>query len=214
MTVVDDHRTRRGGLGRPVGVSGTIRASVAAVALAGWLGVLAGTATAHGGTPTLQLNSDQVNPGGTIELRGDMTGDDPVELTLQAGDGSTLTVGVVETDSEGHFVWPLAIPVDVAPGTYIVRVASPFEEATTRIVVAGAPLRPADDPGQPLGRDEARAGAIPGASDRPNQPPTRWRPPAGADSTGNVIAAAIVVAVIVVAVLGLGGLARMRARRS
>ena len=198
------HRNRRGGLGRPVAVS------VAIGALASLL--LAASASAHGGVPTLQVNTDRINPGGTVELRGDMTGDEPVELSLQAGDGSTLALGTIETDWEGHFVAALTMPVDVAAGTYVVRVQSPFEEATTKIVVAGPPLAQAGA-GQPLGRDEAFAGSIAVASAPAGQPATQWVPPAGADSTIRVIGAVLVVALVLLVAFGMGRVARLRARR-
>ena len=170
-------------------------------------------ARAHGGVPTLQLNTDRINPGGTVELRGDMTGDEPVDLSLQAGDGSTLALGSIETDWEGHFVAALTMPLDVAAGTYVVRVKSPFEEATTKIVVAGPPLAQEGD-GQPLGRDEALAGPIAEASAPAGQPAAQWVPPPGADSTVRVIGAVVVVALVLLLAFGLGRVARLRARRT
>lgn len=211
--VPGDHRIRRGGLGRPVGVSGIRRPAVVLTALAAWLLVSAASASAHGGVPTLQLQVDRINPGGSVELRGDMTGDDPVELSLQAGDGSTLALGQIETDWEGHFVTAVIIPADVAAGTYIVRVTSPFEEATTRIMVAGPPLLPEAE-GQPLGRDEALAAPGSVATAAAGQPATQWTPPPGADSTIRVIGAVIVVALVLVFALAVGTVSRRRTRRT
>jgi hypothetical protein len=211
--VADDHRTGRGGLGRPVGFSNTWgRVAVAGTALAAWL-AFAIAVTAHGGVPRLQLQADRINPGGSLELRGDMTGDEPVELTLEAGDGSTLALGSVEADWEGHFVTSVTIPADTAAGTYVVRVTSPFEEATTRIVVAGPPLQLGEE-GQPLGQDEARAGPVAASSAAAAQPAAEWSPPPGADSTARVIGAALVVVLALVAAFGFGRLARLRSRRA
>ena len=175
--------------------------------------LLATSATAHGGVPTLQLSTDRINPGGTVELRGDMTGDEPVQLSLEAGDGSSLALGAIETDWEGHFVAALTMPVDVAAGTYIVRVKSPFEEATTKVGVSGPPLAQEAE-GQPLGRDEAHAGPIAVASAPAGQRAAQWVPPPGADSTIRVIAAVVVVALVLLVAFGLGRLARPRARRT
>lgn len=212
--VVGDHRIRRGGLGRPVGMSGvTRRKALVALVTSAWLLLSVDSASAHGGVPTLQLLSDRINPGGSAELRGDMTGDEPVKLSLQAGDGSTLVLGTIETDWEGHFVTSMTIPADVAAGTYVVRVMSPFEEATTRIVVAGPPLAP-DGEGQPLGRDEALAGPVAPASGPTGRVATQWTPPPGADSTIRVIGALIVVALVLLVAFGFGGLARLRSRRA
>jgi hypothetical protein len=146
-------------------------------------------------------------------LRGDMTGDDPVKLTLQAGDGSTLALRTIQTDWEGHFVASMTIPADVGAGTYILRVVSPFEEATTKIVVAGPPIA-ADAEGQPLGRDEALAGPIAVASAPAGRAATQWTPPPGADSTVRVTGAVIVVALVLVVAVGFGGIARVRSRRA
>ena len=211
--VPSDHRVRRGGICRPVGVSGAIRSVVALTIGIAWLLAFAGAASAHGGVPTLQLQVDRINPGGSVELRGDMTGDEPVDVSLRAGDGSTLALGQIETDWEGHFVTAVTIPADVAAGTYIVRVASPFEEATTRLVVAGPPLLP-DAEGQPLGRDEALAGPVAGASAPAGQSATQWTPPPGADSSVRVIGAVVVVALVLVLAFAFGTLARRRTRRS
>jgi hypothetical protein len=175
--------------------------------------LLVASVSAHGGVPTLQLNTDRINPGGTVELRGDMTGDEPVELSLQAGDGSTLALGSIETDWEGHFVAALTMPVDVAAGTYVVRVKSPFEEATTKIVVAGPPLAQEGE-GQPLGRDEALAGPIAIASAPAGQPAPQWVPPPGADSTVRIVGAVAAVVLVLVVAFGLGKVARLRARRT
>ena len=212
--VPGDHRIRRGGLGRPVGMSGVPRRTAGFVlATTAWLMVLASQAGAHGGIPTLQLTADRINPGGSVELRGDMTGDEPVALSLQAGDGSMLALGRIETDWEGHFVASVAIPADVAAGTYIVRVTSPFEEATTRLVVAGPPLLPEAE-GQPLGRDEALAGPGSVATAPAGQAATQWTPPPGADSTVRVIGAVIVVALVLLFAFGFGTIARRRTRRT
>ena len=175
-----DHRVRRGGLGRPVRMSGIGQRLAALASVLAWILVVAGPAAAHGGVPTLQLQEDRINPGGSAELRGDMTGDEPVDVSLQAGDGSTLALGRIETDWEGHFVTAVTIPADIAAGTYIVRVTSPLEEATTRLVIGGPPLLPEAD-GQPLGRDEALAGPVAAASAPAGQSAVQWTPPPGAD---------------------------------
>jgi hypothetical protein len=175
--------------------------------------LLVASVSAHGGIPTLQLQTDRINPGGFVELRGDMTGDEPVELSLQAGDGSTLALGSIQTDWEGHFVTSVVIPPDVAAGTYIISVSSPFEEATTKIIVAGPPLLPEAE-GQPLGHDEALAGPITGPSAPAGQGATQWTPPPGADSTARVIGAVIVVALVLVFAFAFGVVSRRRTRRS
>lgn len=207
-----DHRVRRGGLGRPIRMSGIGQRMPALVSALAWMLIVAGPASAHGGVPTLQLQGDRINPGGSLELRGDMTGDEPVAVSLQAGDGSMLALGRIETDWEGHFATAVTIPPDVPAGTYIVRVTSPFEEATTRLVVGGPPLLP-EAGGQPLGRDEALAGPV--ATSAPaGQSAAQWTPPPDGDSIPGVIGAGVVVALVLVLAFAIGTVSRRRTRRS
>jgi len=170
--------------------------------------------SAHGGVPTLQLGAERVNPGGTIELLGDMTSEGTFELSLIAGT-TVRSLGSAASDYEGHFQVFVNVPVDIPTGSYTVHARSDLERASAPLVVAGPPIT--DDEGQLPGQDEIfapvptlpaeAAVASGGASD----------PLATAGSTGPSVDLAIALVAVTTAVAGalaLGALARRRARRA
>ena len=165
---------------------------------------------------TLQLGSERVNPGGTLDLLGDMTAEGSVEITLVAdADASTRLLGTVEADRDGHFRSFLTVPGDLAGGSYSVIARTATEEARAPIVIAGTQI--AGEEGQQPGQDEAFVG---GAS-----PPPAGGSPAAIAATPRSLAPAqpsqpanqpmtvLVVAIAVTGAIFVGGVARTRARR-
>ena len=154
-------RNRRGGFGRPVDLFRRVLASVA-VAIACLTTVAAGSVAAHGGVPILQAVVERVNPGGTLDLMGDMTSEGSVEILLVApAEAVVWHLAPVEADHEGHFRAFLVVPADVPAGDYRVRATMATEEASTMVVVAGPPIV---EGGELPGQDEALAGVPPDLS--------------------------------------------------
>ena len=163
-------RIGQGGLGRPVGLMGarSLRVGITLATLAMWLVALAPAVQAHGGTATLQLPTPRVNPGGTLELLGDMTAEGPVELYLIAADSVVRSLGNANADAEGHFQAFIALPRDLPTGSYEVAARSAVDRATTRLVIDGIPVAVGDE-GQLPGRDDIFAGS--GVEPRPHPSP-------------------------------------------
>jgi hypothetical protein len=206
------HRTRWGGLGRPIDIPGPIASAVVAAAVL--VAVFVPSAFGHGGVPTLQVTAERVHPGGTLDLLGDMTTEGPVDIQLVApAEADVWSLGSVEADYEGHFRSFLIVPADVPVGEYRVRAQMATEQATTSIVVAGPPI--AGEDGQLPGQDEAFAGAAASAAGPTAQPVSgpasgvvqRTTPP-GADIPTTLL---VVAAVVALAVL-LGTVLRSRGR--
>jgi hypothetical protein len=131
--------------GRPPGGPIPISAGAALVALLLAL-VAPGIALGHGpGGPWLAAEPYQVNPGGTVEIRGDNLGaDEEVAISLMTG-GTATDLGVGTTDGEGHLVAFVAIPADLpaAPYGLMGRTAS-GSIARGTITVAGPPIGESD----------------------------------------------------------------------
>ena len=153
-------RIGQGGPGRPVGLPGArLRAlGVTIVASAIWLVALTPAVHAHGGTATLQLPTPRVNPGGTLELLGDMTGEGPVDLYLVAPDGVVRSLGTATADEVGHFQAFIALPGDLPTGAYAVTVRTAVEVATSPLTIDGTPVSVGDE-GQQPGQDDVFAGS-------------------------------------------------------
>lgn len=158
----------------------------------------------------MQLAAERVNPGGTLDLLGDMTTEGPAEILLIGpAEASAWSLGIVEAEYEGHFRAFLAIPVDVPPGEYRVRAQTATETATTSVLVAGPPV--GGEEGQLPGQDESFAG-VPttgSASIAPVAVPTIQSDRPGADVKGT---SAIIAVVVGLAIL-VGQLARWRSTR-
>jgi hypothetical protein len=172
--------------------------------------------SAHGGVATLQLGSERINPGGTLELLGDMATEGSVEITLVAeADGSVLALGTVQADYDGHFQAFLAVPDELPNGSYVVRARAAIDEASAPIVIAGAQV--AGEEGQLPGQDEALAGGI--AAPAPGGSPAaaavvtpRSSAPSQPSQPADLPVTLLVVAIVVTGAIFLGGLARARSR--
>ena len=226
MTIRQE-RIRQGGFGRPV----VLRAAGGRVV--GWLVVLIGlwlvalvpVIEAHGGTATLQVPASRVNPGGTLELLGDMTAEGPVELYLIAGDGLVRSLGTATADVAGHFQSYITLPADLPTGDYAVTARSAVDEAMNRLTIAGLPV-PAGEDGTLPGQDDIFAGSTAGtpqtepisASALPIVGGTgaAGRPSETFGHPGPVGLVEVLVAVVLAVGLafGFGGIVRLRARNA
>jgi hypothetical protein len=140
-------------LGVAVGVNLTRPRGIATgLATCAWL--IAATVTpviAHGEV-TLQLGAEQIQPGGSIEVRGDLGTGEVFEVALVArADGSRRVVGTISAIEEGHFQSYVTFPADVATGDYLVEVSVDLTVARAPLTIAGVPIMPG---GEPPSRDE------------------------------------------------------------
>ena len=73
---------------------------------------------AHGDEPRLEISAELVNPGGVVDVRGvDFEREEVVTLML-VNDKTAIPLGEIVADVEGVFLQTLALPVDLAEGTY------------------------------------------------------------------------------------------------
>jgi hypothetical protein len=164
--------------------------------------------------PRLQLGADRVNPGGALEVIGDLKAEGGVEVTLVTGaGGATYSLGTIWADHDGHFQAFVTIPVDAPTGSYSLLVRSGVDEATVGILVAGLPVS-AGDEGQPPGQDEARAAAVTASNVAPQITAQLAPEPAVGEPSVGVIPVAIAILVAIGLALGIGTLARVGSRRS
>ena len=184
-------------------IAGGIVMAIASLALSA-VGV-----AAHGGVPTLQPGAERINPGGTIELLGDMTTEGPVELRLVAGT-TVRSLGSAIADYEGHFQVFVIVPVDVPSGEYTVHAESTVERASAPLVVAGLPI--GGEEGQLPGQDEARAGVV-ATADPATVDATSSRVVDAPDSDAAGASALLAVLGAVAAAFVFGAITRARARR-
>ncbi|MBA2381650.1 MAG: hypothetical protein H0V73_06035 [Chloroflexi bacterium] len=130
------------------------RPAVGAVAVAVvLLQSLAGEILAHGEL-TFQLGVERVQPGGTLEIRGDLGAGDQLEITLVAkSDGARRLIATIETAEEGHLHTFVTVPADVAVGDYLVEAAFELTVMRAPLTVAGPPIveEPDEQPGQEEG---------------------------------------------------------------
>lgn len=179
-----------------------------------WFLSMASTAAAHDGSPRLQLGADRVNPGGTLEVIGDLKTEGAVEVALATGEGGAARLlGTIWADHDGHFQAFVTVPADVSTGSYSLWVRSGVEEATVVISVAGSPVL-AGDEGQPPGQDEARAATVTASDVVPSIVAQPAPDPAVAEPSVGIIPAAIAILIAIGLALGIGTVARVGSRRS
>jgi hypothetical protein len=91
------------------------------VALIGCLHGWVRSAHAHGGDPRLEINSEKLNPGSVLEIRGvDFEYEEEVMLAL-VGSEDELILGTIVGDVDGGFLQLITLPLDQAEGTYTIR---------------------------------------------------------------------------------------------
>jgi hypothetical protein len=102
--------------------------------------VLAGGATAHGQF-ILQLGAERVQPGGAIEVRGDLGVGEAFEVALIAkADGGRRLIATIPATEEGHFLTYVTVPSDVPVGDYLLEVAVDLSVIRAPLTVAGSPI--------------------------------------------------------------------------
>jgi hypothetical protein len=162
-------------------------------------------AAAHDGDPGLVAIPNPVNPGGTIEIRGDNLGaDEAVSIALLV-DGQAVALVSGTTDGEGHLTTYATTPADIPPAIYVLQAeAAGGYVATGSIELSGVPLAPLPD-GDPYERGPIGTAppiTDPGAGTSPGVP------------VGPSTASAdILILVAAVALPLAGGLAFMSRRR-
>jgi hypothetical protein len=91
----------------------------------------------------LQLSAERIQPGATIEVRGDLGTGEAFEVALVAkADGSRRLIGTITTVDEGHFQSYVTIPADAIPGDYLFEVAADLTVVRAPLTIAGSPIDP------------------------------------------------------------------------
>lgn len=79
------------------------------------------TVSAHGDDPRIEINTDKLNPGSVLDIRGvDFEFEEAVTVSL-SGAQSEISFGTVLADVEGVFLLFITLPVDLPEGTYVIR---------------------------------------------------------------------------------------------
>jgi hypothetical protein len=168
--------------------------------------------TAHGQV-TLQLGAERIEPGGSIEVRGDLGTGEVFEVALVAkADGSRRVIGTIPAIEEGHFQSYVTLPADVTAGDYLVEVAVDSTVARAPLTIAGVPILPG---GEAPDRDEPLGAPIPSglgpAADNDATVPGAGAP-AGSERSPlegvTVLSVALVLGIGLLALLRLAGLRR------
>ena len=103
-------------------------------------------ASAHGGDPRIEIEVDRINPGSVLVIRGvDFEYDEEVTLSL-IGSQVEIAIGKAIADTEGIFLLNIAIPADLAEGTYVVRaITDDHELDSPEFVVWGVTAQNQED---------------------------------------------------------------------
>jgi FtsP/CotA-like multicopper oxidase with cupredoxin domain len=166
------------------------------------------TVAAHGGVPILQVSSERVQPGGSLDVLADMTSQGSFEVILLAPAGAEQwTLGRFDTDYEDHIRVVVVIPTDVPAGGYQIVARGDREEASAPLEVSGSP--DTGETGQRLGQDEARAPVPSDAGLGPTTPSTVDES-SMATETSQLVAAFMAGVLAILASLAIGLLARSR----
>jgi hypothetical protein len=104
---------------------------------------------AHGEL-VFQLGAERIQPGGSVEIRGDVGVGSSVEIVLIGKtDGSRRSLGTLADFEDGHFQGYVTIPADVAVGEYLLEAGTESIAVRAPLVVAGAAVvEGGDRPGQ------------------------------------------------------------------
>ena len=194
---------------------------LASVGVVAWLLVAFGSSpvVAHGEL-TLELGAERIQPGGSIEVRGDLGNGEAFDVSLIAkADGSRRMIATIPAIEEGHFQAFVTIPADVAVGDYLVEVAVGVSVVRAPLTVAGSPVDGGDGAGpeqeegllQPLPSGFGTGAGVVAPSARPADSSAAGNQ-GGRASIGGVavLAVAVIAAVGILAGIGAGA----RARRS
>lgn len=92
--------------------------------------------SAHGGPARLELSSERLHGGATLEIRGvNIAADDTVTIWLVKGE-SSVVIGEVTGDEHGDFVHAFSLPADLPSGSYAVLASIPQgRPVSTQLVI-------------------------------------------------------------------------------
>jgi hypothetical protein len=95
---------------------------------------------AHGDDPRLEINSQRLNPGAVLEIRGvDFEFEEQVTLAL-IGSQIEIPLGTAIGDEEGIFLVTISLPMDLAEGIYVVHATTDDHVVESpQIMIWGAP---------------------------------------------------------------------------
>ncbi|MEO5939914.1 MAG: hypothetical protein ABIZ72_03190 [Candidatus Limnocylindrales bacterium] len=98
-------------------------------------------ATAAHDDVLLQLSAERIQPGGTVEVRGDLGVGESFDIVLiSEADGSRRVIASISATEEGHFQSFVVVPADVSAGDYLVEVAVDLTTVRAPLTVAGSPI--------------------------------------------------------------------------
>jgi hypothetical protein len=174
---------------------------VAAIALPGGV-------AAHGET-ILQLGAERIQPGGEVEVRGDLGAGDTFEVALiSKADGSRRPIAAIPAVEEGHFQSWVTIPADLPAGDYLLEVSVDLSVARAPIAVVGSPLAAGGeepDQGDGLAQPMPTVGPVAGAASLPvgsSEAPTTRAAGSPIDAAAIAVAAALLAIVVGLRFLG------------
>ena len=127
------------------------------------LGTLSAVAAAGHGELVLQLGAERIQPGGTIEVRGDLGSGEAFQVALiSKADGSRRAIATIPAVDEGHFQSFVTVPADLPSGDYLIEVAVDLVVMRAPLTVTGVPIAP-DGGGRPE-QEEGLIQPLPSAS--------------------------------------------------
>jgi hypothetical protein len=103
--------------------------------------LLAQPVSAHGSDPRIEINTDRLNPGSVLDIRGvDFEFEEAVELAL-VGIQTQVPFGAVLADVEGVFLLSITLPLDLPEGMYVIRATTDDHMVESpQIVVLGSAI--------------------------------------------------------------------------
>ena len=191
--------------------------SGAAVAVVAVVAAMSSAPVAAHGQPILQLGAERIQPGGSVEVRGDLGIGEVFEVALIAkADGSRRLIATIPAVEEGHFQSFVTVPADVAVGDYLLEVAVDLSVVRAPLTVAGSPIGGEDgggpDQGDGLGQPLASglaggAGGAGGLGARSSDPALPGGPPTSTRTGRSPIDGVVIIAAAAAIAIGaLGGL--------
>jgi hypothetical protein len=122
------------------------RRIIVAAAIAAALGRVAAVPAAAHGELVFQVGAERIQPGGTVEVRGDLGTGSTIDIVLISKiDGTRRPVATLTNVDEGHFQDFVTIPADVATGDYVVEAGTESIAARAPLTVAGSAVAEGGD---------------------------------------------------------------------
>ncbi len=151
---------------------------------------MVGGAAAHGQL-ILQLGAERVQPGGTIEVRGDLGVGEAFEVALIAkADAGRRLIATIPAIDEGHFQAYVTIPADTPTGDYLVEVAVDLSVVRAPLTIVGSAIVGADGVGDGPDHADPLIGPMPSMLAGGTGPGAGGAPVArtsGASTTGSTV---------------------------